>query len=660
MTSVILAGAMIAGIAGQGISLADNAKDSKISVERIGGENRYETALKVANYLKTTKSLKEIEAFVVNGKNFPDALAVGPVAAANNKAIVLTDGRTDLNSRLKSMGVNKATIVGGVNSVSSEIEKNLSKDMLVDRIAGANRYDTAKMVVEKAGIKTVGVATGRDFPDALVSGALLGAKGQGLILVDGRKSESIPQGLSASYTFGGTNSVKDTYGKRLAGKGRYDTSVEVAKELGTSDTVVLASGKVFADALTAAPMAKAMNSPIILTNGNDLTKEGQDLIKKAKKVVIVGGESTITKALAKKVANKFETNTEESKKPEPKKPYTSNKTNGSKTPEKPKKPDEKKKTLESVKIVAQDKAKIGDTIDVKTELGKKTNLEDKDVSVDIVMTKTSEDTLLKEGKLTVGLDEIGPVKIVATAKYKDENKADKEIRAEKSIEIDNAVMLSIIPMGINGENLEKASDKKLAGRDILTSSGKKVNDIEGIKEVLSQYEAEHDSYTFKEWQLDKGQKIEKAALLEKMIDKNTLVKGEDKYSMVIRPVYEKKVPITHSKPILDKLTLDNACGIAISSNNDDSTGWFKEFSSGKATIVYNGQVISKKLDKKIFMPRSDQELSYAYEDGGLKRIFIYGLKLDDTVKISIPSYPDVTLKAVKGNPFDPYTLREAK
>lgn len=33
-------------------------------------------------------------------------------------------------------------------------------------------------------------------------------------------------------------------------------------------------------------------------------------------------------------------------------------------------------------------------------------------------------------------------------------------------------------------------------------------------------------------------------------------------------------------------------------------------------------------------------------DGGLKRIFIYGLKLDDTVKISIPSYLDVTLKAV--------------
>lgn len=87
---------------------------------------------------------------------------------------------------------------------------------------------------------------------------------------------------------------------------------------------------------------------------------------------------------------------------------------------------------------------------------------------------------------------------------------------------------------------------------------------------------------------------------------------------------------------------------------------FKEFSSGKATIIYNGQVISKKLDEKILMPRSEQELSYAYEDGGLKRIFIYGLKLGDTVKISIPSYPDVTLKAVNGNPFDPYTLREAK
>lgn len=68
----------------------------------------------------------------------------------------------------------------------------------------------------------------------------------------------------------------------------------------------------------------------------------------------------------------------------------------------------------------------------------------------------------------------------------------------------------------------------------------------------------------------------------------------------------------------------------------------------------------KDLSVDIVMTKSDQELSYAYEDGGLKRIFIYGLKLGDTVKISIPSYPDVTLKAVNGNPFDPYTLREAK
>ncbi len=68
----------------------------------------------------------------------------------------------------------------------------------------------------------------------------------------------------------------------------------------------------------------------------------------------------------------------------------------------------------------------------------------------------------------------------------------------------------------------------------------------------------------------------------------------------------------------------------------------------------------KDLSVDIVMPKSDQELSYAYEDRGLKRIFIYGLKLDDTVKISIPSYPDVTLKAVKGNPFATYTLREAK
>ncbi|WDC84176.1 cell wall-binding repeat-containing protein [Caloramator sp. mosi_1] len=47
-----------------------------INVERIGGEDRYETAVKIAQKLGTTK-----EVFVATGLNYPDALSVSSVAA---------------------------------------------------------------------------------------------------------------------------------------------------------------------------------------------------------------------------------------------------------------------------------------------------------------------------------------------------------------------------------------------------------------------------------------------------------------------------------------------------------------------------------------------------------------------------------------------------
>lgn len=271
---------------------------NKTEVERIGGADRTETSLKVLEKLGGVK-----KTYLVNGYQFSDALSIAPVAAANNEGIVLaTKGSVDAS--LSKQGINEVTLVGGENSISSSVEKSLASKFKTKRIAGTDRYKTSEMIVESTGKKEVGVATGKDFPDALSSGAFLAKKDLPLLLVNGKTQTSLPQGLKGLYTFGGKSSVANDFGKRIAGANRYETSEKIAEEFGKSDVVVLASGTNFADALAAAPLAKKMNAPIVLVKKDSLSENAKKLVKDAKKVYVIGGENTISNKLVDEIKGK--------------------------------------------------------------------------------------------------------------------------------------------------------------------------------------------------------------------------------------------------------------------------------------------------------------------------------------------------------------------
>lgn len=271
---------------------------NKTEVERIGGADRTETSLKVLEKLGGVK-----KTYLVNGYQFSDALSIAPVAAANNEGIVLaTKGSVDAS--LSKQGINEVTLVGGENSISSSVEKSLASKFKTKRIAGTDRYKTSEMIVESTGKKEVGVATGKDFPDALSSGAFLAKKNLPLLLVNGKTQTSLPQGLKGLYTFGGKSSVANDFGKRIAGTNRYETSEKIAEEFGKSDVVVLASGTNFADALAAAPLAKKMNAPIVLVKKDSLSENAKKLVKDAKKVYVIGGENTISNKLVDEIKGK--------------------------------------------------------------------------------------------------------------------------------------------------------------------------------------------------------------------------------------------------------------------------------------------------------------------------------------------------------------------
>ncbi|WPC39935.1 cell wall-binding repeat-containing protein [Clostridium sp. JS66] len=85
---------------------------------------------------------------------------------------------------------------------------------------------------------------------------------------------------------------------RLAGNDRYSTAAEISK-YGCSDQskyAVLASGNSFPDALSAAPLAKKYNAPILLTDKDKMPEATVSELKRlqVKSVYIVGGTGVIS------------------------------------------------------------------------------------------------------------------------------------------------------------------------------------------------------------------------------------------------------------------------------------------------------------------------------------------------------------------------------
>lgn len=83
----------------------------------------------------------------------------------------------------------------------------------------------------------------------------------------------------------------------IRGADRYETAVRISQETWeTADTVVLAKGSDFPDALAGGPLAFKENAPILLTKSEQLTAVTKEEIIRlgAKKVIILGGNASIS------------------------------------------------------------------------------------------------------------------------------------------------------------------------------------------------------------------------------------------------------------------------------------------------------------------------------------------------------------------------------
>ncbi|MDQ1495615.1 MAG: hypothetical protein QOG69_2098 [Actinomycetota bacterium] len=172
---------------------------------RIGGSDRYATAVAVANALGGRSTV-----FLATGINFPDALSAGPAAAHTNGVVLLTDGSSMPSITLSYLNAHIGTVyaVGGPAATA---------DAGATRIVGADRNSTAAAVASTffTAPLTLGIASAATFADAMSGGAYLARLGGPLLLTyptslpasTSNYLSAVRSGLASSSLFGGSAAI---------------------------------------------------------------------------------------------------------------------------------------------------------------------------------------------------------------------------------------------------------------------------------------------------------------------------------------------------------------------------------------------------------------------------------------------------------------------
>lgn len=293
-----------------GSSLATFLSSDQVTM-RISGPGRVETSIEISKF-ENTKSKTVI---LADARNYPDALAASNLTNGRYSVILVQNQLTGaIINEITRLEAQDLIILGGTNSISEDIEKglaNIAGIKNISRIAGETRYDTCQKIFSQAKKKSLVLASGEKFPDALATSSILDQAG--LLLTKSRQLPSEAQAAIKDLNHdnflivGGENSVQESLATsisnqyqyashtRISGNNRYETSAKIGERL-VSSTVILASGENFPDALAASTLAQKIDSPILLVSKDKIDQSVIDYFKKhnIKKALVVGGQLSIS------------------------------------------------------------------------------------------------------------------------------------------------------------------------------------------------------------------------------------------------------------------------------------------------------------------------------------------------------------------------------
>ena len=287
--------------------------------QRFQGENRAKTAVNVQrHYFANTNKV-----ILVNDNAYPDAISATNVSMG--KYPLLYTGKNSLSVETKSaldkMFLDEIYLMGGVNTISKNVENKLKKNFphaKITRIMGNNRYDTsAESAKARANTTNLIFAAGTNYADALYATSLAAHQNAPILLVSNeglsqstRKFIQSIGNIDSVTIVGGEISVNQSVKNqienltkkrvtRLAGVDRYESSVEVAKRVNANPAeVITTSGEVFADALVSSTVAQKIKAPILLVKKDVIPLKVREYMKDTNsiyKLTTIGGYNTVTK-----------------------------------------------------------------------------------------------------------------------------------------------------------------------------------------------------------------------------------------------------------------------------------------------------------------------------------------------------------------------------
>lgn len=267
-----------------------------VEAQRIAGADRVETAVEVSREFAPESATVVV---LARADDYVDALVAGPLAARLGAPVLLTppDGLASLVAEeLRRVGPDRVVLVGGEAALSSRVAEEVAALGVdgVDRLAGADRYETALAVLAESGVAEgrVWVAAGAPsadggagWPDALAAGAAAGIDGSGLLVVP---PDGVPGALLDAVEDAGVQRVDLAGGeaalsarvardfssrglvvRRHSGATRYETAFDVAslansRRSAQPTSFTLVSGGDWPDALAATPLVTADPGGLLL------------------------------------------------------------------------------------------------------------------------------------------------------------------------------------------------------------------------------------------------------------------------------------------------------------------------------------------------------------------------------------------------------------
>ncbi|PPK97719.1 putative cell wall binding repeat protein [Kineococcus xinjiangensis] len=279
------------------------------TVDRVWGPSRIETAVSASVLAYGQKGAANV--VLARSDAFADSLAAGPLASDRGGPLLLTPPGSlapEVAAEIRRVLADGGTVylLGGTSALSAGVEtavRNLG--VRVQRVQGADRYATAVEVAKlMPAARHAALVTGRNFPDGLAAGALMGVQEEGtdhttgvVLLTDGEALPPVTRDYIDQRGFGRQDSYVVPIGGEavrasrplpvevervaIAGNDRYDTAARVARHFVSTgpffrtpgNSVGVATGEDWPDALAGSAVMGYTAGPLLLTRPNSLPAE---------------------------------------------------------------------------------------------------------------------------------------------------------------------------------------------------------------------------------------------------------------------------------------------------------------------------------------------------------------------------------------------------